>query len=239
MERFRYRLRFAKQHDLRLISHRDLVRTLERLFRRAGLALKMSEGFHPKPRLSFPLPMAVGTTGLDEVLELELTAPRDAQELRQTLNAQAVPGLEFLHCELLPMGAGKAQAYRFAVEATLPADRAAVVQRRLAELAAQPNWPVARKQDVPPFDAKPLVDLLDVRDGVVRMRLWFNRQGSVRPSEVLGLLGLDAEEIAELPLVRTQVELDAGDVAAASAADDFATTCAAGAQPIQPQEGTR
>jgi uncharacterized protein (DUF2344 family) len=46
------------------------VRTLERLFRRAGLALKMSEGFHPKPRLSFPLPMAVGTTGLDEVREV-------------------------------------------------------------------------------------------------------------------------------------------------------------------------
>lgn len=239
MDRFRYRLRFAKQHELRLISHRDLVRTLERLFRRAGLDLKMSEGFHPKPRLSFPLPLAVGTAGLDEVFELELASPRDAEELRQTLCAHSLPGLEFSRCELLPPGAGKAQPLRFTVEAPVPADWAATAKERLAELAAQPTWPVARKENGPPLDARPLVDRLEVRDGRVQMRLWFNRQGSVRPSEVLGLLGLDRQQIAELPLVRTEVELAERDAHAASPAGEDATTCAVGAQPIQPQEGTR
>ena len=56
MVRQRVRIRFRKQGDLRLIGHRDLVRCLERLFRRAGLPLGMSEGFHPKPRMSFPRP---------------------------------------------------------------------------------------------------------------------------------------------------------------------------------------
>ena len=38
MVRQRVRIRFAKQGDLRLIGHRDLMRTWERLFRRAGAA---------------------------------------------------------------------------------------------------------------------------------------------------------------------------------------------------------
>ena len=73
MVRPRVRIRFCKQGDLRLIGHRDLMRCLERLFRRAGLALAMSQGFHPKPRVTFPLALAVGIEGLDEVMELELT----------------------------------------------------------------------------------------------------------------------------------------------------------------------
>jgi hypothetical protein len=54
---------------------------MERLFRRAGLRLGMSEGFHPKPRLSFPSALAVGIEGLDEVMELELAQTYSADEL--------------------------------------------------------------------------------------------------------------------------------------------------------------
>ena len=73
MVRPRVRIRFCKQGDLRLIGHRDLMRCLERLFRRAGLTLGMSEGFHPKPRMTLPLALAVGIEGDDEVMELELS----------------------------------------------------------------------------------------------------------------------------------------------------------------------
>ena len=78
MVRLRVRIRFSKQGDLRLIGHRDLMRCLERVFRRAGLALGFSQGFHPKPRMTFPLALAVGIEGLDEVMEVEL-AERDGQ----------------------------------------------------------------------------------------------------------------------------------------------------------------
>ncbi|HBO42708.1 MAG TPA: hypothetical protein DD670_01970 [Planctomycetaceae bacterium] len=62
--RQRVRIRFSKQGDLRLIGHRDLVRVMERLFRRAELPLGMSQGFHPKPRMSFPTALALGIGGL-------------------------------------------------------------------------------------------------------------------------------------------------------------------------------
>ncbi len=72
MVRLRVRIRFSKQGDLRLIGHRDLMRCLERVFRRAQLALGFSQGFHPKPRMTFPSALAVGIEGLDEVMEVEL-----------------------------------------------------------------------------------------------------------------------------------------------------------------------
>ncbi len=56
---------------MRLIGHRDLARAIERTFRRAGLRLGMSQGFHPKPRMSFPSALAVGIAGVDEVMEVE------------------------------------------------------------------------------------------------------------------------------------------------------------------------
>ncbi len=70
MVRPRVRIRFAKQSALRLIGHRELTSSLERLFRRAGLSLGMSGGYRPKPRLNFPLALAVGIEGRREAWNL-------------------------------------------------------------------------------------------------------------------------------------------------------------------------
>ena len=101
MVRQRLRIRFRKQGNLRLIGHRDLVRSLERLFRRAGLRLAMSEGFHPKPRMSFPSALALGIEGLDEVMELQLAEPCTAEELLERLESHEIPGLSFRSVEVL------------------------------------------------------------------------------------------------------------------------------------------
>src|SRR5687768_8295132 len=105
--RQRIRIRFRKEGDLRLISHRDLLRTLERLFRRADLPLGMSEGFHPKPRMSFPSALAVGIEGTNEVMELELCQERTAEQVLEVLTPHLPPGLTINTLEVLPPGAKK------------------------------------------------------------------------------------------------------------------------------------
>jgi radical SAM-linked protein len=92
--RDRFRIRFAKIGLLRWIGHRDLQRLWERLLRRAGLRLSMTQGFHPKPRISFPSALALGVEGLDEVVEIELNQRIEAEELHQRLFADHQPGLE-------------------------------------------------------------------------------------------------------------------------------------------------
>jgi radical SAM-linked protein len=102
MVRPRVRIRFSKRSALRLIGHRDLMRSLERTFRRAGLPLCMSEGYRPKPRMHFPLALAVGMEGRREVMELQLHEPPAADELLARLRPQAPCGLGFESLEILP-----------------------------------------------------------------------------------------------------------------------------------------
>src|SRR5260221_11475364 len=104
MVRRQVRIRFCKHGDLRLLGHRDLARAWERVFRRAGVDLRMSEGFHPKPRLSFPSALAVGVSGADEVLEAELTCPWPTDEVAAALARCAPAGLTVTTVELLPTG---------------------------------------------------------------------------------------------------------------------------------------
>ena len=41
------RLVFVKEHQASYISHLDVMRTFQRVFPRAGLSIKHSNGFHP------------------------------------------------------------------------------------------------------------------------------------------------------------------------------------------------
>src|SRR5437016_2896972 len=87
--RSKYRVRFAKTHDLRLVSHHDLMHVCERLFRRADLSLPTTQGFNPRPRMWFASSLALGVAGLHEVLEFELIDPLSEDEVRQRLRAKA------------------------------------------------------------------------------------------------------------------------------------------------------
>jgi hypothetical protein len=69
------RVRFAKLGKLRWTSHRDVVRMWERAFRRTQLPLAYSEGFSPRPRVSFGLALSTGHESVAEYLDLELRRP--------------------------------------------------------------------------------------------------------------------------------------------------------------------
>ncbi len=118
--RIRYRIRFAKVDLLRWISHRDLARLWERLLRRAGLKLSMTEGFHPKPRVAFPSALALGVESLDEVVEIELAEDLSVSELLQRLCDDQQPGLLIHSVHRLPEGFGKADFSRANTSSPFP-----------------------------------------------------------------------------------------------------------------------
>ena len=207
MVRQRARIRFSKQGDLRLIGHRDLVRSLERLFRRAGLRLAMSQGFHPKPRMSYPSALAVGIEGLDEVMELELAEPCTPEELLQQLRSHAVPGLVFHSVELLPPGTAKAQLRSATYQVPIPAERRVETADRTARLMAESSCPIQRPNQPDPIDLRPFLEELVLREGVLEMRLEVGRQRSAGPRDVLSALGLAGLEQTGVHITRTTVEL--------------------------------
>ena len=211
MERHRVRIRFRKEGDLRLIGHRDLARVWERVFRRAAVEVRMSEGFHPKPRLSFPLALAMGVTGLDEVLEAELAEARSPDDLLAALAPRLVEGLSIISIEVLP-GEGRAsRVERVAYELPVPDDRRAALVERLA------RWPETAQTDRSrgpdhqgrkPVDLAALVEQIELCEGRLRLEVRVSGEGTARPRELLAALGLDDLEQQGVYLTRTAVELN-------------------------------
>jgi radical SAM-linked protein len=80
------RLLFEKTGPARLISHLDLMRTLQRAFARAELPLAFSEGFNPHPYLSIARPLSVGVESRYELLDFGLAGAVDPEALPARLN---------------------------------------------------------------------------------------------------------------------------------------------------------
>src|SRR5262249_49889530 len=99
------RFRFAKTGTLRLLSHHDLMRCLERMLRRAGLPFKSTAGFHPTPRVVFALSLPLGVEAFDEVVEVEFTQILNEVETLALLRSQAPAGLDFTRVSVVPMKA--------------------------------------------------------------------------------------------------------------------------------------
>jgi radical SAM-linked protein len=205
--RQRVRIRFTKQDDLRWISHRDLMRVWERLFRRAGVALSMTEGFHPKPRINFPSALAVGIAGLNELVEIDLAEQHTMESLRGAIDSQLPPGMAIGAIEFLPDLQHKAQVTHVTFQLEVPPERRAVVAERLAWLLGQTSLLIERDRRKTPLDLRPLLDDLSLDGEILRMRLRVDREGSARPREVLAALAIDDLEFQGFFLTRTRVEI--------------------------------
>lgn len=80
------RLVFVKEHQASYISHLDVMRTFQRVFPRAGLSIKHSNGFHPHPILSIVLPLPVGQSSECEILDFESVEESTGEGVAEALN---------------------------------------------------------------------------------------------------------------------------------------------------------
>ena len=91
------RLLFEKTGNAVWISHLDLMRLFQRAFKRAGLLLKHTQGFNPRPSVSIALPLSVGVESHCELLDFELEGePVSNEQILQRLNPCLVEGVRGL-----------------------------------------------------------------------------------------------------------------------------------------------
>lgn len=214
--RIRYRIRFAKTGLLRWISHKDLARLWERLLRRAHLNLSMTEGFHPKPRVAFPSALALGVEGLDEVVELELAEELTPAVLLQRLHEDDQPGLQINSVCQLPERFGKAQLLRseYAITVIGSADPQSV-SGAIEQLLSQPTVSIQRKSKTLTVEVAAQIELLELHDQEIRLSLTASDSATLRPIDVLELLGfgdwIEKGSFITRVRVRLQRELETDD----------------------------
>jgi radical SAM-linked protein len=210
MNRERVRIRFRKEGDLRLISHRDLARTLERLFRRAELPLAMSEGFHPHPRITFASALALGIEGADEVVDVVLERPVDVELVRRRFDEQSPPGLVITDAKILDDQEPKPQVDRVSYEIRVPASRHEALRQAIGDLLRQSSYRLDRAGRREPIDLRPAIDDLRLEGHFLRMQLRVTSQAMPHPREILQVLGQDDLESQGAWLVRREVHLIRG-----------------------------
>lgn len=101
------RFRSSKIGKVRFTSHRDAARIWERALRRAALPVAASEGFTPRPKISFGLALPTGAESIAEYVDVELrsdAADLDIQRLPEQLSAALPDGFDVLVASVLEPG---------------------------------------------------------------------------------------------------------------------------------------
>jgi len=106
----RFRVRFGKKGDMRLVSHLDLVRLFDRVVRRASIPVAFTNGFHPSGRISIANALTLGATSEGEIVDLELKEVLDLEDFRARLAEQLPADIPVLAVEEVPVKSKAATA---------------------------------------------------------------------------------------------------------------------------------
>lgn len=101
----RYRAVYSKRGNARFFSHIDLIHVLERAFRRAGVEVAKSQGFHPKMLMTYGPALALGMEGQAEPMEFRAPFLFEGTAFMKRMNRVLPPGLRVTEIERLVPGA--------------------------------------------------------------------------------------------------------------------------------------
>ena len=93
---FAVKVLFCKRKELIFISHLDVVRLFFRTFRRARLPILYTQGYHPRPKVSFKRALPLGAKGKREEMTIRLTERMNLKELKEKLNSFLPKGIQIL-----------------------------------------------------------------------------------------------------------------------------------------------
>ncbi|HEX7095148.1 MAG TPA: TIGR03936 family radical SAM-associated protein, partial [Acidimicrobiales bacterium] len=168
----RLRIRFSKLGKVRFTSHRDVARIWERTVRRAGVPVRYSEGFAPRPRLSFGLALSTGAESLAEYVDLELARELDGDDpiaVASTLDAALPDGFAVMAAEVAGPEAGSLQQVVTSCgwQIDLPGVDVPTARAAVDRLLAADAVVVKRERKGKPVedDLRPAVLALSVLDG--------------------------------------------------------------------------
>ncbi len=199
----RLAIRYAIEGDLRFISHQDSLRFFQRATARAGIPIRYSEGFNPRPKISIAMPRPVGVASQDELLVVELTSDLDPEEFSKRLSAQLPEGIRIKSAIRLndqdrcrPVEV----EYGVALEANESDDaqRADDVRRAAETLMASPTHvverPGPRGERARKLDIRPFLLRVDVVNDELVWSQSVSQDGTARVSEVLEGFGLSGRD---------------------------------------------
>ncbi len=209
---------FAKEPRLRFLSHHDLMRAFHRALRRAGLPVRLTGGYNPRPRVVFPHALEVGIASEDEVVEIELDEWVPPAEFARRLSGALPGGLTLGEVRLMPPKRKGASAVEAVYAADIGDEDLAAAREGVRRFLESDTCKIERARPdgtTRQIDLRPQVIDVRLEDAGLEgprlvMRLRLGQPGAARPREVIAaVLGCQAEQALGVPLKKTKTVLTA------------------------------
>jgi radical SAM-linked protein len=153
----RIRLTFEKNQEMRYTGHLDLHRTWERTFRRAGLPLAYSQGFHPQPKIQLAAALPLGFTSQGELADVWLEESVPLEKLEEALAKALPPGLNIISIEEANLKEPALQTRVVSAEYIITLlDNSHAIKEKLDELLEADTLPRERRGK--PYDLRALIE---------------------------------------------------------------------------------
>ena len=164
--RVRYLIKFTKESNIKFIAHLDLMRTIQKVIKRAELPVEYSKGFNPHMSLSIAQPLSVGVYSDGDYLDLVLVEAMSNEEVIERLNAHSCSGIKFITAssveiienqKRLPQGMALIDAAKYIIK--IRYNDTSKLKNEVEELLKKENWVTLKKtkKGEKEADIKPLV----------------------------------------------------------------------------------
>jgi radical SAM-linked protein len=194
-ESFSYKITFKKAGLSRFLPHQNMLSFFERTFLCAGIPVKFSEGFSPKPRISNMGALPLGLETYCEIISVDLLqkldiSPENLPNLMAQLSEPFPRGMEIVNIEPLKEKLSKhfpkAMVYRHTPE-SIPAD--------LMERFNAKDLPIVKNHRGQEINLNEHVQGIEIAGKTMLVKVKCNDQGCTASPFVIfaGLLGIEID----------------------------------------------
>lgn len=155
------RLLFEKTGKAIYISHLDLMAMFPRVFQRAGLHLKFTQGMSPRAYVSIALPLSLGVSSQCELLDFELLDENVSLDTLPALLNQYFPaGIRVLAAYDSPKKAKGIKYLQYTMQLEYDQGAEDSVKDQIAKLFASPSILIEKKskKGMVETDIKPMIE---------------------------------------------------------------------------------
>ena len=206
--------KFSIKGNLRFLSHKETFSVFQRAFIRAGINLRYSQGFNPRPKLSLPLPRTVGVECDEDLLcvglaDIEQGDNLNIEELQNNLSAQLPCG-----CKLLGVNAIETKKAHKAVSAVyiFPIQKVALSKQTKEAAEKLPSIDqlyIDRRTDAKGntrrVNVAGFIESVKINSADIVVKCKISSAGTIRVDEISNLLELDGSMLTG-PVRRTAVK---------------------------------
>ncbi len=188
---FRYTFRFSKKGKARFLSHKNIMSVFERSFQRAGLKMKFSSGFNPKPKMEFAAPLGLGLESECEYVSVDLFHDEDPSDFPAIINRKLPEGFCIISGE----------------KTEWQGTRIPSLSLRLAEThyLVRTGKLVSLKEKLTNFTSDDAIEVSNQNENDFTIKLKGEKSVSSIAKVLAGICGEDPREIVKLDITRKDI----------------------------------